>query len=119
MGQNILIAAGVKTATNNSGDVVRTTEQAAHFVINVTAVPGVDTVTPKIQGKDALGNYYDILVGTAIVATGITVLKAGAGIGQLANLAAADVLPDIYRVLMTHSAASNFNYTVCSNTAIN
>lgn len=87
----------------------------SHFVINMTVVPGVDTVTFTIQGKDSLGNYYTLLASTAIVATGITVLKICPGITASANAAAADELPDMYRILCTHSAASDFNYTAAEN----
>ena len=115
--QDVIFTSAVRTTTATSADIYRSTEHGAHFVFNVTAVPGVDTVTPKIQGKDALGNYYDILVGSAIVATGITVLKIYPGIGAVANGSASDVLPDVYRVVITPSAASNFTYTATANKA--
>lgn len=88
---------------------------AAHIVINMTAVPGVATVTPTIEGKDALGNYYPILTGPAIAATGITVLRIAPGLLAVANLTANDVLPDTWRINCVHSAGTNFTYSVCTN----
>jgi hypothetical protein len=121
MGQKIVIAQQTVTATNNSVDQNRTvTGGAGHLIINMTAVPGVQTVTPKLQGKDAMGNYYDILTGPAIVATGQTVLKLGIGMLAAANSVANDALPDTWRVVCTHSGAGSFGYNVCWNdTALN
>ncbi len=117
MTQAVVLASAVRAATTVSPDMSSVGSKALHLSINVTAVPGTDTVTPKIQGKDALGNYYDILAGAAIsaVTTNPVVLKIGPGITPAANLAVADILPDIWRVVFTHSAASNFTYTACSN----
>lgn len=114
-GQDTILASAVRAATTTSSDIVKTTENSAHFIIVVSAVPGVDTITPKIQGKDFLGNYYDLLVGSAIVATGTTVLKISRGGAAIANGSAMDFLPDIYRVVVTHSAGTNFTYSVTVN----
>lgn len=111
-GQDTLLASAARTATTTTSDVIKSTEKGIHVIIKVTAVPGVDTVTPKIQAKDSLGNYYDLLVGTAISTTGTTVLKLAPGISAIANASAADILPDVYRVVMTHSAGTSFTYSV-------
>lgn len=111
----VLIPA-VRAATNNSAEQTNLTYRGVHVVVDVTAVPGIDTVTPKIQGHDAVsGKYYDLLVGAPIVATGTVVLKLYPGITAAANLAVSDVLPPVWRVVMTHSAASNFTYSVGAN----
>jgi hypothetical protein len=116
-GQDILLPVTVRTATNNSGDIYKSVQKSVHIIIVMSVVPGTDTVTPSIQGKDALGNYYNILVGAPISTTGNTVLKLGLGAGSVANGAAADMIPDVYRVVLTHSAASSFTYAVTQNTA--
>lgn len=110
---NVLVAA-TRAATTTSADFTNYNSRGIHLVVDVTVVPGVDTVTPKIQGM-INGIYYDLLVGSAIVATGTTVLKIYPGIAASANVSASDVLPEIWRVVMTHSAASTFNYTVSAN----
>lgn len=113
--QDTLLPLAARTATTTTDNVYKTTEKSAHVIINVTAVPGGDTITPKIQAMDNLGNYYDLLVGKAIVATGITVLKIAQGGAVIANGAAADFMPDVYRVVVTVSAASSFTYSVTIN----
>lgn len=82
-------------------------------ILNVTAVPGVDTVTLIIEGKDPVsGTYYTILSAAARVATGIDTLRVLPGIAVTANQSASDSLPDTYRVRVVHSAGSNFTYSL-------
>ena len=81
-------------------------------VLNVTAVPGTDTVTPSIEGKDPNGVYYPVLTGTAMAATGTQVLYVGDGLPATANVSANAPIPPTYRVKVTHSAGSNFTYSV-------
>lgn len=113
--QDTILSLSARTATTTTSDIVKSTEKGVHFILNVTVVPGVDTITPKIQGKDFLGNYYDILVGSAISSTGITVFKLSPGIAVLANGAAADILPDVYRVVVTASGSGSFTYSLTAN----
>lgn len=109
-----VLVAQTRAATTTSADFVNYGSKGIHLVVDVTVVPGVDTVTPKLQGM--INNvYYDLLVGSAIVATGTTVLKLYPGISATANVSSSDVLPGSWRVVMTHSAATTFNYTVSAN----
>lgn len=81
--------------------------------LNLTAVPGTDTVQPIIEGKDRVsGAYYPILTGAAQVATGVYVLTVLPGAAVTANVSASDALPDTYRVRVVHSAGSNFTYSL-------
>lgn len=116
-GMDTLLASASRTATTTASDINRTTEKAATFVLNVTAVPGVQTLTMTVQGKDNLGNYYTILSSTASAATGIVTLVVGLGISAAANASIGVMLPDIYRVVITHSGGSAFTYTLTRNTA--
>lgn len=111
-----ILPLAARTATTTSTDITKTTEVGAHFILNATVVPGVDTITMKVQGKDNLGNYYDLLVGTASATTGIVVLKVSPSITPAANASANDMLPDIYRIIVTHSAGTSFTYSVTENT---
>lgn len=82
-------------------------------ILNVTAVPGVDTVQLVIEGKDPVsGVYYTILSSTARVAAGTDVLRVLPGIAVTANQTASDVLPDTYRARVVHSAGTNFTYSL-------
>lgn len=119
MGQRVLMpTANVNiTGTNASIDQYRTvTGGSAHIIINMLAVPGVQSVSFKLQGKDALGNYYDLgLVSAAILGVSQIVLKIGIGMLAAANLVANDSLPDVWRVVGTHTGAGVFQYNVCMN----
>jgi hypothetical protein len=111
-----VLASAARTTTTNSADQKNTDYRGVHVVVDITAVPGVETVTPKIQGKDALsGKYYDILVGAAQVATGTVILKVAPGLLAAANTVANDALPIDWRIVMTHSAAGSFTYSVGAN----
>jgi hypothetical protein len=82
-------------------------------VLDVTVVPGVDTVQLVIEGKDShSGKYYQILAAAARVAAGTDTLKVFEGATIAANLVANDTLPDVYRVRVVHSAGSNFTYSL-------
>ncbi len=108
-----LLSSAVRAVTNSTSVIANPGARGLHLVIDMTAVPGVDTVTPKIEGYDETSQkYYTILTGAAIVATGTTVLKIYPGITASANVAVSDILPDSFRVTMTHSAATNFTYSV-------
>lgn len=81
--------------------------------MTVTVVPGVDTVQLVIEGKDEVsGVYYAILSSVAGAGLGTVVLTVQPGITPAANVAVADVLPDVYRIRVVHSAASAFTYSV-------
>jgi len=70
-------------------------------------------VTFTIKGKDPLsGKYYTLLASAAIVAASTVVLRVYPGLTAVANLVASDVLPLDWRVEVTHSAGSNFTYSV-------
>lgn len=82
-------------------------------VLNVTAVPGIDTVTLVIEGKDPVsGVYSTVLQAAARIATGTDVLQVQPGGAVTANVSANASLPDVYRVRVVHSAASNFTYSL-------
>jgi hypothetical protein len=114
--QTLLVSAA-RTATTTVADQVNLGHNGLHLVISLTVLAAAETVTPKIQGKDSLGNYYDILVGSAISSTGITVLKVYPGIAAVANGSASDVLPPVWRVVLTHSSTGAHTYSVALNLA--
>lgn len=104
-----ILASGARTTTQTSDDYQGGT--GLHLIINMTSA-GTGSVTPKIQGKGNLGTYYDILVGSAITTDSVNVLKVGPGIGQVANGAAADILPPTWRVVVTANNANSATYSV-------
>lgn len=93
------LPSGTYTATTvNSPDQLNFNYRGGHIIINVvTATSG--NYTPHIQAKDPnSGLYYDVLVGSAISTSGVTVLKVYPGIATLANGSASDILPSVWRV---------------------
>lgn len=112
---NIIIASAVRSATFNGAQQINYNSSGGHFTLNVTAVPGVQTVTPSIEASYDGVNYYTLLTGVAMVATGIQTLKIFPGSVVTANVSANDILPRFYRMTVTHSGAGNFTYAAYSN----
>ena len=113
-----LYASAARTATVTGTDQFNLGHRGLHLVIDVTAVTATPSIVPTIQGKSATGIYYDILVGTAITATGTIVLKVYPGIGAVAGGAASDVLPAVWRLLLTHADADSATYSVAANLVV-
>jgi hypothetical protein len=111
---NQTYASAVRSATFTGDDNKKVPgNKGCTVVLNVTAVPTVDTVTLSIQGKDpASGTYFTLLSAVARVAAGQDVLTIYPGQTESANVDAATALPDIYRVVVTHSAGSAFTYSI-------
>lgn len=108
-----LLASAVQGATVTGQDRLNRNARGLILVFDQTVVPGVQTTTPKIQGKDpASGTYYDILVGAAQVGVVTVVLRIYPGLVAAANLVVNDILPRTWRVVVTHSGAGNFTYSV-------
>ncbi len=115
MARNIVaLPSAVRTATTVSQDFRNDNDARGIAVfLDLTAVPGTDTVTVTLQGKDpASGKYYTLLAGAAQVGVATVRMVLYPGIPAVANLAANDALPAVWRVSVAHSAASSFTYSV-------
>ncbi len=111
-----VFASAVRAATSNSLDQRNPIQKGAIITIDMTAVPTVDTVTFTVEGKDPIsGKYYTILTSAAIVAVSTVVLRVYPALVAIANLTVNDVLPDTWRVVATHSAGTNFDYSVAAS----
>lgn len=109
----IILASGARTTTQTSVDIPISRE-ALHLIVDVTSA-GTGSITPKIQGKDANGIYYDILVGAAITSNGTNVLKIGRGMTPVANAVATDEVPSTWRAIITANNANSMTYSVAAN----
>lgn len=108
----ILPSAARTAATVDSADQTNSGWRGAHVVLNVSAFTS-GTYTLHIQGKDPVsGTYYDILVGTALAATGVSIYKVYPGISTVANGSAADILPRIWRVRLVGAASPSMTFSV-------
>lgn len=109
----VILASAARTASANGVDRTNQNARGIIIAIDVTVVPGVDTVTFTLQGKDpASAKYYTILASAALVATGTVVLRVGPGLTAAANVVANDLLPRTWRIITTHSAGTSFTYSV-------
>ncbi len=111
-----LIADGTYSATQASADQVNYNARGIAIVFDITAVPGTDTVTIRLQMKDAVSGKYITLAedsAQAGMATRLLIVYPGIGSASGAiNVAASFPLPRTWRVQVSHSAASNFDYSV-------
>lgn len=111
--QFVIAASAARTATFTSNDYVfRTAANGLHIIIKVTSITSTPILTPTIDARTALGNYYNVLTGANITATGTTVLKLGRGVGQVANGSAADMVPNVLRVVLTAADSDSATYSV-------
>jgi len=87
--------------------------------ILVSAVRDATNSTPVQHNVEAVdpvdGTYYNLLTGPAIVGTGTTILKIHPNLAAVANESVNDILPQGWRVTCTHSAASDFTYSISVN----
>ncbi|MCL6542045.1 MAG: hypothetical protein K6T87_15930 [Roseiflexus sp.] len=108
-----VLSSAVRSSTTNSSDFINQNGRGLKVVFNITAVPGTDTVTLSIEGKDPLsGVYYTIFSGAAESSIGTKVYTIYPGIPIVENVSANDILPRTWRVKVTHSAGTNFTYSV-------
>ena len=112
MASGTLLISAARTATEASVDQDQSNFGGGHIIVNVTAA-GTSTLTITIQGKDPIsGTYYTILAGTALVGTGIQVLKVFPGITAAAGGSVSDTLPDSWRVNAVKGDASSWTYSI-------
>lgn len=114
---NTLLASAARTATVTGGTKSNLNGTCLTAHLNITAVPGVDTVLLQLQEQDPISGVWVTLAATlAQVATGLVILKVGVGISAIA--AAANIvvvnqkLPYSWRLNVVHSAATSFIYSL-------
>jgi hypothetical protein len=101
-----------QTATLNSL-TFRTNARGGIFVLNITTVPGVDTIALSIEGfNSTLGTYYTLVTGAVQIGTGQIIYKLYPSIAAVANVAFDEILPSIFRFTVTHSGAGAFDYSL-------
>jgi len=99
------LASAVRNATNASADFINYNANRLIVFINITAVPGVDTITAAIENKDPISGGY-ITIGTgsgALVATGLYSFNFNPSTFALSRT---------FRINVTHSGAGNFTYSI-------
>jgi hypothetical protein len=100
-----------RTTTQTQPDQANVVAKGLVLIVDVTTA-GTGSITPKVQGKDANGVYYDILVGSAITTVSTNKLIVYPGAAVTANASANEPLPAVWRVIVTHNNANAITYSV-------
>jgi hypothetical protein len=111
--EGILFASEARTASVESDDQENLYHKGIHVILDVTDSSDTPSIVLKIQGKDAAGNYYDLLESAAVTGAGSYVYKVMPWIAEVANESVADLLPKTWRVIVTHADADSITYSVC------
>ena len=110
----VLLASGARTTTQTSSDI--TTYNAQKLKVQlVTTVIGTGSITLSVEGKDANGNYYAILTGTAVVTDTTNIYEVGIGVTTTANVAINAILPRTIRIVITANNANSATYSAAYN----
>lgn len=113
-----IAASAARTVTTTFGNFVNSNWRAAHFILDVTAGAGIDIEFELQARNQTTAGFYPLLTSAAIVATGVIVFKIGIGFTPVANLTANDLLPYIFRVVMTHNNANAVTYSISANYSV-
>jgi len=112
--QTLLVSAARTATTTKVLNKVNINNLAV--IIDVTAIAATPSVVPTIEGQDPTsGEFYVMLTGAAITAVGTTVLRVGPDMPVTANLSAQDMVPENFRVVLTHADGDSITYSVGLN----
>lgn len=129
-GTRTLLASAVRSATqaivgqdiidpavNGNRSGINAEISGAVFYLNVTAVPGVDTVQLVLEEQDPTsGVWSQVAATTATAVTGMVRMKIKPAIAGVAasttGVQVQDIMPAIWRVRVVHSGAGNFTYSL-------
>lgn len=108
-----LLPSAARTVTTNSADIINFNAKGIYLFFNITAVPGVDTVTLVYQQKDPVsGNYFQHGTAAAQIATGLTTfLLYPAAISNASAIQNASICRTS-RIRVVPSGAGSFTYSV-------
>jgi len=108
-----------RTVTTTFGTFINVNHRALHVILEVTVI-GADDLTIEIQGRQLFPpfDFYPLLTGLAVTATGTTVYKIGIGFTPIANLTANDLIPAVWQVVATHSGADPITYSMNANLSV-
>lgn len=122
-----LIGAGSRSTTQtftrqqimDAKNVAGINQEASGIIayLNVTAVPGTDTVQLVLEEIDPVSGVASIIAATtATAATGLVRLKLKQAIAAIApsttQVQVQDTLPYDWRLKVVHSAGTTFTYTL-------
>jgi hypothetical protein len=104
------------TPTASAWDDKSHTRLGGHIVIRTSAITAAPSVIPTVEAQDPLSQqWYTLLTGAAITATGLVVLRIYPGVASVANLSVPDFIPPIWRLSMTHGNSDSITYSASAN----
>ena len=113
-----IITASAVTTTQTSSNQFNLNGKGCIITLNVTNA-GTGNITLHIQGLDSGGSsFYDVLVGAAVGANGLTVYQLYPGMVAVANSVANAMLPRTWRVQVVANNANAITYTVAAVTIV-
>lgn len=111
-----LYASVARTATPTAGLVSMRGRRGVQIVIVATASADTPSVVPTIQCHDPLSDtFYTILTGAAITGASTVVLTVYPGATAVANVSTGNVIPDVFKVVMTHADGDSITYSVAAH----
>lgn len=114
----VVLASAARTTLQTGADYVNPFGRYLTVVLDVTANPVSVGLTLTIQGKDAAGVYYTLLVGAAVSTISTNVYRIGPGLPATANVSANVPMPRIWRVIVAVADADSGTYSLTGSYSI-
>lgn len=112
-----ILASAARTASVQGGDEKNYHAKGVIVVLDVTATNNAPSIVLKIQGKVA-GKYYDILEGAAVTGISTNIYRVHPDLTDSPNLIAKDILPQDWRVTVTHDNDNSITYSIGYSTIL-
>ena len=114
--QEVIALASAVRSTTQTIDLVNPGARGAIITLDITVVPGTDTVTPSWTYKDPASGKFLALGAAGGAQVGVVTVRyliypAVAANASFTAVIAANI-PRNWRITLTHSAASNFTYSL-------
>ena len=113
--EGTVLVSVARTASTKSVDFTNINASGVIVWLDITAVPGGDTITARFQGKDPVsGTYKDLIVDSARSATAFVGFSLYSGSDQAGvyEQQFGIGVPRTWRIRVVHSAGSSFSYSV-------
>ena len=115
LASQVALASAARTTDTSVVITTVNPQKCGQFVVNITAYTA-GSLTAHIQNYSPVTDtYYDVLVSTALAATGTTILKVCPGITAAANLSVADFLSPRFKIYLHPSTSDAITYSVGMN----
>jgi len=111
-----ILASAARTATAIGADVENDDFKGVLCILDITVVPGVDTVQLVIEGKDPVSNkYFTLSQDAAQVGIGTRTVLVYPGASDGGGFISAEngvPLPETWRARVVHVGVGSFTYSL-------